>query len=85
MKRVIIFILVVNSLLLATSDVDSAKKSRIKKQIQKEIEKEKKYSKEKIFYSEKNYDFKGSEINTESLKSLPEIKVDDLDMDSVYD
>ncbi len=86
MKKIIACVVIFNSLLIATNaESDNEKKSRIEKQIKKEIETEKKYAKEQTFYQSHNYDFKGSEVNKKSLKTLPEIKVDDLDMDSVYD
>ena len=86
MKFFLIFALILNSLLLASSAEDSKKKKdRIEKQIQKEIETEKKYARERTFYSTDNYDFKGAEVNPDSLDSVPEIEVDDFDMDSVYD
>ncbi len=86
MKLIFIFILTISSYLQA-ADVESAKekKIRIEKQIQIEMEKEKKYSREQTFYSGKNYNLKGAEINPESLIGLPDIEVEDFDMDSVYD
>ena len=80
MKKILTLILILNSLLLASSN-ENERKDRIEKQIKKEIENEKMYAKKKYFY----IDLKGAEINEESLKSIPEIEVDDLDMDSVYD
>lgn len=80
--------LMMNSLLVAAdkSKSEKEKKSRIEKQIKKEMENEKKYAKEQTFYSEKNYDFKGAEVNKDSLESLPELEPQyDFDMDNVYD
>ena len=63
-----------------------AKKKRAAKQLQIEMEKEKKYSREQQFYQSHNYDFKGAEVNKDSLDSVPNIETqDDFDMDSVYD
>jgi len=73
-----------SSLLLA-SQSDKKKESRVDAQIKKEMEKEKKYAKEQTFYNSKNYDFKGAEVNKDSLDSVPEIPVDDFNIDSVYD
>ena len=71
---------------MASNSSDSAKKKRMEKQIQIEMEKEKKYAKEQMFYQGHNYDFKGAEVNPDSLESVPHIEVqDDFDMDSVYD
>ena len=88
MKRISVLMIVLSSLLLAanTKESDIERKKRIEKQmIEQQIKKEKKYAKEQAFYTEKDYDFKAAEVNPESLKSLPVIEVDDLDMDSVYD
>ncbi len=87
MKKILTFVIIFNSLLFASNngDSDHKRKSKIEKQIKIEMEKEKKYSKEQTFYSTEYYDFKGAEINKESLKSIPDLEVDDLDMDSVYD
>ena len=83
MKKILSFVIILNSLLLASSSNDSnnERKNRIEKQIKKEMQREQEYAKEKSFY----IDLKGAEINEDSLDSLPEIEVDDLDMDSVYD
>ena len=83
MKFLIAFILIFTTLLSAESD--KAKKSRIEKQIKKEIQKEKKYAREQTFYQNDNYNFKAAEVNPDSIDSVPEIPVDDFDMDSVYD
>jgi len=87
MKKIFIFMLIVNSLLLASNQVDNqkAKKKLLEKHLKMEMEKEKKYSKEQTFYNEKNYDFKGAEVDPDTVKSIHGIEVDDFDMDSVYD
>ena len=85
MKLILAFILMLNTILLAETLSDKERKTRIDKQIQKEMQKEKKYAKEKTFYHTDNYDFKGAEVNPDSLDSIPAIEVDDFDMDSVYD
>jgi hypothetical protein len=73
-----------SSLLLAEKKADA--KSITEKHLEIQMEKEKKYSREQTFYSTENYDFKGAEVNPESLKNItiPEVQ-DDFDMDSVYD
>ena len=83
MKVFLIFVIILNSLLLATSE-DNERKIRIEKQIQIEMKKEKKYSKEQTFYLQKDYDLKGAEVNKDSLDSIPDIEPDDFDMDDVY-
>ena len=86
MKKILVLTLVISSYLLASNgQTDAKKKSRAEKQIKKEMEKEKRYAREQTFYQSNNYDLKGSEVNQDSVDVLPNIKVDDLDMDSVYD
>ena len=88
MKIFLIFMITFNSLLIASSSAksDKERKSRVEKQIQKEMENEKKYAKEQTFYSAENYDFKGAEVNKDSLDSVPNLEPQyDFDMDSVYD
>ena len=88
MKYFLIFVIIFNSLLMAESNAksDKERKSRIEKQIKKEMETEKKYAKEQTFYSAENYDFKGAEVNEDSLDSVPNLEPQyDFDMDSVYD
>ena len=87
MKYILILIIALSSLLLASSvDEDKKSKARAEKQLQIEMETEKKYAREQTFYTEDNYNFKGAEVNPDSIDSVPEIEVqDDFDMDSVYD
>ena len=85
MKYFFIFVIVISSMLYASSS-DTAKKKRVEKQIKIEMAKEKKYAKEQVFYKQENYDLKGAEVNPDSLNSIQNIEVqDDFDMDSVYD
>ena len=88
MKIFLTFMIIFNSLLMAgdSAKVDKERKARAEKQLKKEMENEKKYAKEQTFYSEKNYDFKGAEVNPDSLDSVPELEPQyEFDMDSVYD
>jgi len=86
MKYIIAFLFILQVTIIASSaETTDEKKLRIEKQIKEEIEKEKKYAQEQKFYNNENYDFKRSEINKETLHLVPEIEVDDLDMNSVYD
>jgi len=65
---------------------DKERKARAEKQLKKEMENEKKYAKEQTFYNQDNYDFKGAEVNKDSLDSVPELEPQyEFDMDSVYD
>lgn len=86
MRLLIITILILNTLSFAIDNKNSDDK-RIEKNIKEQLEREKKYSKEQTFYKGKYYDLKGSEVDENSVKSLPE-QVDtnaDFDMDSTYD
>ncbi len=87
MKKILAFVFIINSLLLASDSLseEEKKKIRLEKQIKIEEEREKKFAREQTFYTSDRYDFKGSEVNEETVESLDEIKVDSLDMDSVYD
>ena len=88
MKIFLTFMIIFNSVLMAADSAksDKERKARAEKQIKKEMETEKKYAKEQTFYSEENYDFKGAEVNKDSLDSVPELQPQyDFDMDSVYD
>ena len=83
MKLFLISILTLNVLLVASStkNKENERKVRVEKQIQKEIEKERRYAQENSFY----INLKGAEVNEESLDYVPDLELDDLDMDSVYD
>ncbi len=88
MKKILTLLLLSVSLLLAAGnkDSDAEAKVRLEKQIQKELQNEKKYAEEQTFYRYDNYDFKGAQVNEESLEGLPEIEnLDDFNMDSTYD
>jgi len=86
MKYILTLVFIFSSILFASNSANNkAQKQRIEKQVQIEIEKEKKHAQEQVFHNSDTYDFKGSEVNPESLKSLPDIVDDDFNMDSVYD
>jgi sortase (surface protein transpeptidase) len=85
MKFILILIFIYNSILLAGSIDEKERKNRAQAQLKIEMQKEKKYAQERTFYQNHNYDFKGAEVNPDSLDSVPSIEVDDFDMDSVYD
>jgi hypothetical protein len=74
MKNILILIVLFASFSHSADNVD--KKKRLEKQIQKEMQNEKKYAQEQKFYTEENYDFKGAEVNKESLKSIDVIESD---------
>jgi len=81
----IITILILTSLASLNIIASEKKDIILNKQLKKAMKDEKKYANEQVFYNYENYDFKGSEVNQESLKNIKELDVDDLDMDSVYD
>jgi len=86
MKRFITMLIVSGALLLASNHkVENNETSLTKKHVQEQMKREEKYAKEQKFYNEKNYDFKSAEVNPDSLKDLPELEVNDMDMDDVYD
>jgi hypothetical protein len=82
MKYLLIISIAFNSFVFASNTDDNAISKR---QIKKQMEREKKYAKEQTFYNSNNYDFKGAEVEEESLKNIKAIEVEDFDMDSVYD
>ncbi|MEA3522258.1 MAG: hypothetical protein U9R50_04735 [Campylobacterota bacterium] len=85
MKKILALALILTTLLSASENKNN-KQSRIDKQLKIEMEKEKKYAKEQTFYTQDNYDFKGSEVNPDSLDSVPLLEPQyDFEMDSVYD
>ena len=85
MQLIIILSIFSLSLIFASDIPVNLKKQLQEEQLQKDIEKEKKYSKEQVFYSYEYYDFSSAEVNQKSLNSIPDLELDDLDMDSVYD
>jgi len=84
MKLFLVILLSFSSFLIA-SNIDEERKIRTEKHIKKVMEDEAKYAREQAFYTAENYDFNGSKVNEESLKVIEAPKVDDLDMDDVYD
>nr|WP_321267172.1 hypothetical protein [uncultured Sulfurimonas sp.] len=88
MKHILIFVLVLQSLLMASNleNDEEIRKKRIEQQIKKEMAKEKKYAKEQTFYTEENYDLEGAKVNEDSLSSVPTIEDDyEFNMDHAYD
>ena len=83
MKYILIFTLFLS--ISAFGAESKASQERAKAQLKIEMEKEKKYSREQTFYNANNYDFKGAEVNKDSLDSVPTIEVDEFNIDSVYD
>ena len=84
MKKLLILLILINSVIFATT-TKTKEEAEIKKEaIKAQMEKEKKFAKEQKFYTEKNYDFRSIKVNPKTLKHIPEIEVDDLDMDDVY-
>lgn len=79
MKKIIIFILIGGTLLLAdANDTNrSQNKAKIKTEIEKQMEKEKKYAKEQAFYQGEEYDLKSYEIDPDSLPDVPSLEPDD--------
>ena len=88
MKKILIFITIGCSMLLADSNDTnrSQNKTKINAEIEKQMEKEKKYAKEKAFYQGDDYDLKSYEIDPDSLPDVPSLEPDyDFDMsEGVY-
>jgi hypothetical protein len=80
----ILFIAILSSILFASSN-SMTKQDRINKQIELEMKKETQYSIEQTFYQGLEYDLSSSEVNPDSLDSIPDLEIQDLDMDSIYD
>ncbi|SFV66050.1 hypothetical protein MNB_SV-10-262 [hydrothermal vent metagenome] len=89
MKKILIILMLcgLSARVCANENNSSGENNRTKEAVRKAMELEKKYAKEQRFYSGDEYDFKGAEVNKDSLKSVPVIKPDyDFDMDTgVYD
>lgn len=83
MRFFLIFVIVFSSLSFAVDNNKSEK--LLEQQVKEQMEREKKYAREQTFYNMNNYDFKGAEVNKESLSTVNEIEVDDFNIDSVYD
>ncbi len=86
MKKIIIFLLVCSSLMMASDN--GTKKSKISKEaLKKAMEQEKKFAEEQRFYTMDDYDFKGAEVDPKSLDGIKALEPDyDFDMDvGVYD
>ncbi len=90
MKRFLTLFLLISMFLYASnSDKNGSKNSKnvVNDAVKKAMEQEKKFEVEQTFYKADQYDFKGSEINPESLKHIETIEPDfDFDMnEGVYD
>lgn len=55
----------------------ASKQALIQKALKKAMEKEKKYAKEQRFYGADEYDFKGAQIDPETLKDIAPIEPDE--------
>jgi hypothetical protein len=82
--RYLLLSLITGTLLLASQQTEKQKIED--KELKNVMEQEKKFAKEQKFYMGDDYNLKGAEINSESLKYLQEFEnLDDFDMDDVYD
>jgi hypothetical protein len=84
MKKLLILLVLINSVLFAQTIKKQVDKELEEKALKAQMEKEKKYAKEQQFYQADDYDFKSMEVDPKSLKHLPEIEEENLDMDDVY-
>jgi hypothetical protein len=86
MKFFLIITVILSLFVFAVADVSNiSKDEKVKKQIELEMEKERKYSIEQKFYQGAEYDLSDSEVNPDSIDSVPDLEIQDFDMDSVYD
>jgi hypothetical protein len=77
MKNILLALLLISTILLAENNKSDTKENSIlKKQLKKAMEDEKKFANEQKFYTADEYDFKGSEVNEESLKNIDVIESD---------
>ena len=76
--RYLLFIFITGSIGIASENENnnSIKKQRLQKALQRAMQKEKKYAKEQKFYNADEYDFKGAEIDPESLDDIDTIEPD---------
>ena len=84
MKTLFVLLFVISCVVASTQQTS---KNLHQKNLQDQIEKEKKYATEQKFYMGKDYDLKSFEVDTDSLKNIPNQPDynEDFDMDSVYD
>jgi sortase (surface protein transpeptidase) len=85
MKNILLSLIMLNLFLPASESEANSTQSETDKQLAKQMQREKKYAEEQVFYTEKNYDFKGAEVSEETLKHIEVIEVEEFDMDDVYD
>ena len=77
LKTLTLLIIAASVTIASDNDQNSSKKNiRIQKAVQKAMEKEKKYAKEQRFYSADEYDFKGAEIDPNTLDNIETIEPD---------
>ena len=68
-----------------TENNATTKAKRAEKQIQEQMKREEKYAKEKTFYQGRDYDLSSSEVDKNSLSSIPVIEPDyNFSMDDAY-
>ena len=82
MKIILLCAILLGSSLFA-SDIE--RERRKEANLKKVLEQEKKFATHGVFYDYDSYDFNASMVDEDSVKDIPEIQVDDLDMDDVYD
>jgi len=84
-RMILVAILMLSSSLYAEGNKTASTETNssiVDQELQKAIEQEKKFAKEQTFYNAETYDFKGAEINKDSLANVPLIEMDDADIDS---
>ena len=85
MKLLISILIIAQSFLFAQEAKQETKMTNSEANIKAQMLREQKYAKEQKFYMGDEYDLSGAEVDPKAVKHTPELEVDDLDMDDVYD
>jgi len=84
MKKILLSVIVLSILSFADNNQSDTNQTATieEQQLVEVLRQEKKFAIEQTFYTEKDYDFKGSEVNEKSVESVPIIEIDDPSLDS---
>ena len=84
MNKILLSVIVLSALSFADNNQSDTNQTATieEQQLAEVLRQEKKFAIEQTFYTEKDYDFKGSEVNEKSVESVPIIEMDDPNLDS---
>jgi len=84
MKKILLSVIVLGALSFADNNQSDTNQTATieEQQLVEVLRQEKKFAIEQTFYTEKDYDFKGSEVNEKSVEGVPIIEMDDPSLDS---